>query len=71
MLRPVKSHVWLLLPLLATAAGCPSPTPGPDGGTPGDDGGVPGLASCLEQPGLAHAPTGQLPCELLPPGFKK
>jgi hypothetical protein len=28
-----------------------------------------GLAPCLDQPGLDRPPSGQLPCELLPPGF--
>jgi hypothetical protein len=36
---------------------------------PGGDAAVP-LAPCLERPtDLARPPTGQLPCELLPPGF--
>lgn len=46
-----------------------------DGASPeadaGEDAGVDaGPTSCLDQPGqLPLAPNGQLPCELLPPGF--
>lgn len=31
-----------------------------------------GLTACLDRPGeTAAVPTGKLPCELLPPGFKQ
>ena len=52
----------------------------PDTGGPTDDGGKTdvttppdggGLAPCLDRPGeLERAPSGRLPCDLLPPGFK-
>jgi hypothetical protein len=42
--------------------------------TPKDDAAIPdapaALKACLEQPNaLPRPPSGQLPCELLPPGF--
>lgn len=40
------------------------------GPLPVPDAAVQPLAACLERPtDLARPPTGQLPCELLPPGF--
>lgn len=40
----------------------------PDAGE--EDAGVEVLAPCLDRPtDLARPPTGQLPCDLLPPGF--
>lgn len=55
--------LWLLIPL-ATAA-CKDDSQPPVEETPV-------LSACLEQStALAHPPTGQLPCELLPPGFSK
>lgn len=63
---------WLLLLAPMMAVACtddPSPS-GPDGGIPTGDGGT--LASCIDQPHqLMSPPAGQLPCELLPPGFSK
>lgn len=54
-------RLLLLLALLLSA--CPPPVPVPDGGN-----GEP----CLDRPGeLTRAPNGELPCELLPPGFKR
>jgi hypothetical protein len=32
------------------------------------DGGSPRLTGCLDTPGVARAPAGQLPCDLVPPG---
>lgn len=63
----------VLLVLLAAACGdnVSSSTPGDAGGdatTPDAPG--PSLAPCLDRPtDLSRPPTGQLPCELLPPGF--
>jgi len=54
MFRPL-----LLLGVLAALSGCPKPEV-PDAG----------VGPCLDRPGeLTRAPNGQLPCELLPPGF--
>jgi hypothetical protein len=53
---------------LLALAGCPK---GPDDMDGGIDGGPSGDA-CLDSPDeLTRAPNGQLPCELLPPGFKR
>ena len=42
----------------------------PDAGEEPADAGVDELAPCLDRPtDLARPPTGQLPCDLLPPGF--
>jgi hypothetical protein len=55
--------LWLLVPL--AAASCKD-----DPLLPEDE--TPGLSACVEQPtALARPPAGQLPCELLPPGFSK
>jgi hypothetical protein len=52
---------WLLVPLTLASCEDGPPPPGESGGN---------LAPCLEQPtALARPPSGQLPCELLPPGF--
>ena len=58
----------LLLAACALAlAACPK---GPDPVDGGSDAG-PVSGPCVDRPGeLAKAPNGQLPCELLPPGFK-
>ncbi|MDY7225453.1 hypothetical protein [Hyalangium rubrum] len=57
--------LWLLVPLMA--ASC-SDDPEP----PKEEEEKPGLSACLDQPNaLARPPSGQLPCELLPPGFSK
>jgi hypothetical protein len=54
---------------LALAGACGKSKPvglgGGDGGPPADG----ALAPCLDQPGLPRPPSGQLPCELLPPSF--
>jgi hypothetical protein len=40
-------------------------------GLPTGGGGSAGLAPCLDQPGsLPAAPSGRLPCELIPPGLQ-
>ncbi len=50
----------LLVAALLGLAGCPPKTEVPDGG------------SCLDRPDeLTRQPNGELPCELLPPGFKR
>ena len=59
---------WLACAWLAAACGdnqqAPKDAP-PDDATPG------ALAPCVERPtDLPRPPTGALPCELLPPGFK-
>ena len=55
----------LLLTMMATACGdnaVPKDTP--------DDAGIDAIGACLDRPTeLARPPSGQLPCELLPPGF--
>lgn len=52
----------LLMAALLGLAGCPPKPEVPDAG----------LESCLDRPGeLTRAPHGELPCELLPPGFKR
>lgn len=58
--------MWLLVPLAVAAC---KDAPQPSGEHPsGQDGGS--LTPCLEQAtALAVPPSGQLPCELLPPGF--
>lgn len=62
-----------------TGGSTPQDSGTPDTVTPTDGGGKPdlppvgdgGLVPCLDQPGsLDLAPSGRLPCELLPPGFK-
>ncbi|WP_224244576.1 hypothetical protein [Hyalangium gracile] len=70
MRRALMQSRWLLLLVPLVAASCsddapPTPAPGPG------DGDV--LKPCLEQPSaLASPPSeGQLPCELLPPGFSR
>ena len=66
MRRALMKVGGLALFVSLLAASCkddPPPEPNPGGD---------GLAACLDQPGtLATAPAGQLPCELLPPGFKQ
>ncbi|HVG56912.1 MAG TPA: hypothetical protein VNA24_00040 [Hyalangium sp.] len=55
--------LWLLVPLAAAACEDDPLPPEPE---------PPGLSACVEQPAaLARPPSGQLPCELLPPGFAK
>jgi hypothetical protein len=51
---------WLLLVLAA----CPPAPSTPDASVP--------VGACLDRPEeLTRAPNGQLPCELLPPGFQR
>jgi hypothetical protein len=53
----------LLVALMASS--CEDDAPPPTQETPG-------LSACLESPtALARPPSGQLPCELLPPGFSQ
>ena len=79
-MRPVRAFaVWAALAIVPLC-GCKKSTVPPldlwprDSGsmTPdaGPDGGG-GLAACLDRPtDLARPPTGQLPCELIPPGLQ-
>ena len=54
---------WLLVAALALSA-CPPPRPQPDAGLV--------YEHCIESPSNAVQPPGsELPCELLPPGFKR
>lgn len=58
-----------LLALLAVASCKDEPQP-PGEQPPGQTGDK--LTPCVEQPtALARPPSGQLPCELLPPGFSR
>jgi hypothetical protein len=54
--------LWLLAPLAVSCAeDVPPPVEKP-----------PKVSACLEPPtALARPPSGQLPCELLPPGFSQ
>jgi hypothetical protein len=67
--------VFVVVALLATACGDNRAAPGDDAG-PSIDAGVDGgpgpaaLAPCLDRPTDLSVIPGQLPCELLPPGFK-
>ena len=55
-----------LLALLAVASCKDEPPP------PGEQPSGQSLTPCVEQPkALARPPSGQLPCELLPPGFSR
>lgn len=55
-------RLLLLLAAVMTLCGCPPKPEVFDAGT----------GACLDSPGeLTRAPDGQLPCELLPPGFKR
>jgi hypothetical protein len=41
------------------------------GGNVGHGGSTGGVGACLDRPGeLARPPTGQLPCDLIPPGLR-
>ncbi len=55
---------------LLALAGCPHQPDPVDAGT---DAGMMSMGEhCLDRPGeMAKPPNGQLPCELLPPGFKR
>jgi len=62
MKRLLTKTLWLLVPL--ALASCEDEQPPV---TPVDS-----LSACLTQPGeLQRPPSGQLPCELLPPGFSR
>jgi hypothetical protein len=37
---------------------------------PADAGGAGRVLGCLDRPGVAPAPAGQLPCDLVPPGVQ-
>lgn len=53
--------LWLLVPLAAISCTGDLPPPKEE---------PQGLTACVEQSSaLARPPSGQLPCELLPPGF--
>lgn len=66
MRRALMKARWLVLLVPLVATSCKDDPP-PDNPHPGE-----ALSACLEQPGtLATPPAGQLPCELLPPGFKQ
>lgn len=61
--------VLLVLGLLGLAA-CGDNQEAPKDAPPADASDPGALAPCLDRPtDLARPPTGQLPCELLPPGF--
>jgi hypothetical protein len=63
---------WVILCVLAAGCGdnAKQPTPGDAGAdaTPTPDSNPQRLTGCLDTPGLAMAPNGQLPCDLVPPG---
>jgi hypothetical protein len=67
-------RLLFVVALLAAGCGDNSAAPrDPDPAVPADAGvdGAVALAPCLDRPtDLSTAPAGQLPCELLPPGFK-
>jgi hypothetical protein len=55
---------WLLVPLMAASCKDDPPPPAPPP--------VDSLSPCVDQPtALQGPPSGQLPCELLPPGFSR
>ena len=55
---------WLILAALAAFSACPPPPVKPDAAVT--------YEHCLESPTNAVQPPGsELPCELLPPGFKR
>jgi hypothetical protein len=58
--RAVLCVTWLALLVTSCASTPPADEHAHDGG-----------AACIDRPGLERAPTGQLPCELLPPGFER
>jgi hypothetical protein len=54
--------LWLLAPLVAASCKDDSPPAPPDDS----------LTACVDSPSaLPRPPSGQLPCELLPPGFSR
>jgi hypothetical protein len=54
---------WLIVAALAAFSACPPPPPKPDAGT---------YEHCLDsQANAVQQPGSELPCELLPPGFKR
>lgn len=64
-MRPARMKtrwLWLLVPLVAASCKDEPQPPEQD----------PGSTACLDEPtALASPPSGQLPCELLPPGFSR
>lgn len=56
----------IILSLLVFAA-CGDDTEHPH---PSDDAGVDKIVGCIDQPGLPAAPSGALPCDLVPPGLE-
>jgi hypothetical protein len=63
MKRLLTKTLWLLVPLALASCEDEQPPVTPP---------VDSLSACLTQPGeLQRAPSGQLPCELLPPGFSR
>jgi hypothetical protein len=59
-----RAALLLALAALALSCGRSKPVGGPEIGTPGV------LRACLETPtDLPRAPSGALPCDLLPPGL--
>jgi hypothetical protein len=67
--------MWRILVLVAGLAACgdnksPNAPPKDDAGVTPDGDGPATVGPCLDRPtDLDRPPTGQLPCELLPPGF--
>jgi hypothetical protein len=66
-------HIVFVVALLATACGDNRAAPREDAGPSidaGVDAGPAALAPCLDRPTDLAVIPGQLPCELIPPGFK-
>ncbi len=64
-----RRHLLRVCLAAGLTAGCgdDAPSTGAGDAGPRPDG---GLAACVDRPtDLPRPPTGQLPCELLPPGF--
>ena len=71
MRRGKAFYGWLVIPLVLLSASCGKDeiVTGGSGGGSGAGGSGP-LRSCLDRPDeLPRPPTGQLPCELIPPGL--
>ncbi|WP_224361459.1 hypothetical protein [Hyalangium versicolor] len=68
MRRALMRARWLVLLVPLVAASCKDDPPPEENPPPGDD----KPTACLDQPtALATPPKGELPCELLPPGFAR